>query len=354
MFKKILSLAIVAMLLMSLIVVSASAADADVAAEAADGESIAAQGAEADVAPTGDSVIYFDAKTAGGSWIDDGASILFYIYQPYAPAGSDEIGSWGAKKFRGTKGDDNVWSFDCSTLGLADGTDYGIIFNNETTGSQTADLLLNSSCYGDTAYANPSVEIENTADSNKKSIEARWTNSTSCGPILCITSIGNVVGETIPSSTTGYKMMVNFLADKGKTGLTNALNYNGKDAQTTIDEIGAKLGLTQADVTKAIEEAKTTGNGTDTCDWTGKWEASKSSLPAGEGGGTTSSNAASSGTSSTSSTASKTTTTTTTTTKTGSASNTQTGQEETVLFIMLGVMVAAAGVIFFLRKKERA
>ena len=54
MFKKILSLAIVAMMLMSLIAVGASAAQVEVAEEAAAADDVASQGAEADVAATGD------------------------------------------------------------------------------------------------------------------------------------------------------------------------------------------------------------------------------------------------------------------------------------------------------------
>ena len=106
-----------------------------------------------------------------------------------------------------------------------------------------------------------------------------------------------------------------------------------------------------------IEPIKTTVADTgDKKDWSSDWDASKSSLPAGESGGSTSgdsSSKSSSGSSSTS-TSSKSSTTTSTSSKSGSASNTQTGQEENILFIMLGVMVLAAGVIFFVRKKERA
>ena len=103
------------------------------------------------------------------------------------------------------------------------------------------------------------------------------------GPMLQITSIGNVVGETIPSNTSAYQMMVDFLASKGKDGLQNALNFNGKDAQTTIDDIATKLGLTKEDVIKAIDDAKTIGNSYngDRTDWSSSWDASRSTLPGG-------------------------------------------------------------------------
>ena len=350
MFKKFMSLVLALMIVMSVAAVSFSAAQVEIADEAAEADDVASQGAEADVAATGEGLVYFDAASAG--W-ESASSILFYI----SDIENGELAAWGSKKkLGGTKGDNDIWSFDAQGLGVEDGHVYIIIFNNYDTSAETYQLLMDTSCFGDTAKANPSVMIENPVDSNKSSMEARWTNS-SLGPRLQISSIGSIVGESIPANTTAYKMLVQFLASKGNDGLQNALNFNGKDEQTTIDEVAGKLGLTKSDVKNAIEEAKTTGDG---ADWSGKWDASKSSLPGGDddGGGSSSggsSSGSSSGTSSgTSSGGTSTSGGSSTTTKSGSASNTQTGQEETVLFIMLGVMVAAAGVIFFARKRERA
>ena len=92
MFKKILSLAIVAMLLMSVVAISASAAQVEVAEEAAAADDVASQGAEADVAATGDDgVIYFDAASAG--WTGAKA-ISFFIY---GLSGEGNITEWGSK-----------------------------------------------------------------------------------------------------------------------------------------------------------------------------------------------------------------------------------------------------------------
>ena len=351
MFKKILSLAIVAMMLMSLIAVGASAAQVEVAEEAAAADDVASQGAEAEVAATGAGMIYFDAASAG--W--EGASkILFYIYDL---TNGSEFAAWGSKKLAGEPSDGGkTWSFDAEGLGVTAGNVYTIQFNNGDTGAETYALLMDTSCFGDTAVADPGSLIENPVDSTKKSMEAHWTNN-SLGSRLQITSIGNVVGKSIPSTTTAFDMLVYFLADKGKSGLMNALNFQtDKTAQQIIDSVAGTLNLTQADVTKAIKQAAEVGNADtgDKKDWSKDWDASKSSLPAGESGGSTDTSSKSSSSSSSTSTSSKSSTTTSTSSKSGSASNTQTGQEENILFIMLGVMVLAAGVIFFVRKKERA
>ena len=352
------------LIVMSVAVVGFSAAQVEITTQAAKAEDIASmgaesdaasQGAEKDVAPTGAGTISFDAASAG--W-ESASAILFYIHE----IGGDELAAWGSKKnLGGTKGDNNIWSFDAEKLGVQSGKYYGIIFNNADTNAETYDLLLTTDCYGDTAKADPGTMIENPVDSNKKSMKATWTNTTSCGPILQITSIGTLVGETVPGNTTKYQMFVNFLASKDKDGLQNALNFNGKDAQTTIDDTAKALGLSKSEVKKAIEEAATTGNSNngDKNDWSDKWDASKSSLPEGSSSGSGSSSSSTSGSSTSGSSTSGSSTSggsssSSSTTKSGSASNTQTGQEETVLFIMLGVMVAAAGVIFFVRKRERA
>lgn len=315
MFKKILSLVLAVMMLMSVAVVMASAAEGDVA-EA---------GAEGDVADTGldpTTCLNFDNTTT--NWA---GPVRFYVYVP----GEGELIAWGSKKLNGTDNGDGTWSYDPTDMGLVAGKQYAIIFQDAATGDQTYDLLFDTSCIGDTGYVTGN-SIENPTDSTKTAKEARWKSSTSFGPALVVTSIGNVVGETCPANTTPYEMMVAFL----KNTLDNARTYSGKDDQTLIDDTGKGLSLSKDEVEKAISESGVSGIG---------WDKSKSTLS----GGTTPSSTTSSGTSSSTSSGTSSTAKTT-----GSASNTQTGQGETVLFIMLGVMVAAAGVIFFARKKERA
>ncbi len=368
MFKKIFCLALALVMMMSMAAVGFSAAQVEVADVAADADAAttgadndtASQGAEADVATTGaDGVIYFDAASAGWSGVK---WVSFYIY---GLSGEGNVTEWGGKNKQYTSNDGDTWAFNAKEAGVQEGHEYGIIFENLDTTAQTADLLFNSSCFGDTAYVpNPDDKIENAVDSNKKSMKAAWKSS-SLGSIKQITSLGNIVGDTIPSTTSAYQMMVNFLASKGSQSLTNALGFNGKDAQTTIDETAKALGLNKGDVEKAIAEAKDTGanDGTgDKTDWSDKWDKSKSTLEDGEssggssGGSSDSSSSDGSGSSGSSGSGSSGSGSSgsSSSSKSGSASNTQTGQTEDMIFIMLGVMVVAAGVIFFARKRERA
>lgn len=214
----------------------------------------------------------FDATSAG--W-NNASRVLFYI----CDVSGEELYAWGSKKLSGTEGAYGIWSFDAESIGVEPGKQYYVIFNNYDTGAETYPLLFDTTCYGDTAKCTGSM-IENPYDSNKSAMETRWQGS-SLGPMLQITSLGNLVGDTVPANTTKYKMMVHFLASRGKDGLQNALQFNGKDAQTAIDDIASRLGLTKEQVSQAINEAKTNGspkNG-DRNDWSNRWDSSKSPLP---------------------------------------------------------------------------
>ena len=249
MFKKILSLALVAMLLMSVCAVSFSAAQVEVAADSADNAiaeqgangDVVSQGAESDTASTGADVIKYDnsqTKWAG--------PVQFFIYDPET---GEQLISWGSKKLNGEDEGGDIWSKDVSGYNMDSSKQYAIIFADATSGDQTYDLMMDSSCIGDTGYATGN-SIENPVDSTKTAKEAKWKSS-SLGPRLQVTSIGNVVGETCPSFTSKYDMMVSFLKDT----LSNALQYSGKDEQTLIDDTAKALGLGKSDVEAAISES---------------------------------------------------------------------------------------------------
>ena len=405
MFKKIVSLMIAMMIVMSIAAISVSAAQVEIGENAADtpaevgAEGGADTGAEsgADTGAAGQK-IYFDASTTG--W-NNYSIIMVYCYEP--ESGDIQI-DWAAKKKGGMKDEGNdIWSYDFAAKGITldANKQYAIIFNADT-GAQTCDLLMDSTCFGDTAICNKDVMIENTADSNKKSVEVRWKGG-QLGPMKAITSLGHIVGDVVPAYTSPYKMFVKFLASLGKDGLQNALNYsNGKTAQEVIDETAANLGLKKDDVKQAIAEAaKPADDRTDSHDWSKDWDESKSSLPSGtneethtqgdgkkdnsssggsgsgsgseggsdsgsgsEGGsdsasgGSSGSDGSSGGSGSSGSSGASGSGASGGSSGSGGASGSgdgaSTGQETTILFIMLGVMVVAVGAIVLLRKKNRS
>lgn len=216
-----------------------------------------------------DGIIFFDSVSA--DW-ENASDILMCLF---------DLDSGEPEKLIGTKIDNGIWLFDTCGKGIQTNHAYTAVFHHADTNDETYPLLLDEYCFGDTVYANHCV-IENPSDDNKKLYEVHWKRSR-LGPMLRITSIGNVVGETIPANTSAYQIFVDFLASKGKESLTHALQYNGKDAQLTIDTIAGALKLTKEDVAKAIEEAKSIGNSVtgDKVDWSHEWSASKFSIPRG-------------------------------------------------------------------------
>lgn len=210
----------------------------------------------------GDDCICFDADSIG--W--ESANILLVL---------SDLDTGDSEEFVGTKGADGLRIFDMSDADIQINHVYTAAFHNADTDEETYPLMLDTACLGDTAYADSAV-LENPSDDSKTLYETRWKSSW-LGPMLQITSLGNVVGETVPVNTSPYQMLIDFLASGDKDGLTNVLKRNGKSAQSTIDHVASALNLTKEDVIKAIEEAKTFGHSVtgEKADWSKQWDASK-------------------------------------------------------------------------------
>lgn len=337
MFKKIAGIALAAMLIGSTAVVAASAAETDEVVAAADDSAVAAAddsavGAEEGSASAGEgNKIYFDANSSG--W-KNFKTITFYLYSK----ADGEIIPWGSKKGNMKDEGGGLWSIDVSSLGITN--NCGCIFTADW-GMQTCDLILGPDSVRDTAQCT-GEQVENNVDSNKKSAVVKWKSGKYGNPV-CVTSIGNVIGDAYWEGETAYSLFVKFLSSTGADGIDNALKFNGKSAQQTIDDTAAKLGLSTADVEKAIKESGRTFDwkapaGSDSS--SGSGSSSSGSGSSTSGSGSSSSSGSSSGSSSSSS---------------GSGSSTSTvtsGEGDTVYFIIGGVMLAAIGVFFLARKRR--
>lgn len=349
MFKRFLSLALVAIVMLSMTVAAVSAAQVEIAGVGA--EAGAEVGAESSASTGASNTITFDASTTG--W-KNYKTVSCHIWEH----GGDEIYAWGLKKELMKDNGDGTWTYDLVKAGISldPSKYYGVIFYNNN-GAQTYDLGCGTACLGDTAYCTEEL-IENPVDSNKKTLATYWKNKdkTAYGPIKGITSIGNIVGECIPPTTSAYDMFVSFLKNTLNNARTYAKNDDGssKTDQQLIDDVAKNLGIGKDDIEKAIKEAGVTA------DWKkddskandksdpganekGGTNGGSGNGSSGSGSGSSGSNGSSGGSGSSSSGGSS---------RSGSGSSASTGQGTTVLFIMLGVMVAAVGVIIFARKRE--
>jgi|GEM_PF-768445 len=180
-------------------------------------------------------------------------NITMYLYNH----NGDEVIIWGSKKGNMTKEDGNTWSFDFNAKGITidSSKQYGVIFTADWE-TQTCDLIMDASCLGDVAFCD-GKQAENIVDYNGKAYIAWWNNADpeKYGPALSITSLGNVVGYSVWADTTKYDMLVNFIKSDGMDGLNNALKYNGKTAQETLDDLAKALGLSADDIERAIAES---------------------------------------------------------------------------------------------------
>ena len=193
--------------------------------------------------------VYFEAPDFWKNY----KNITMYLYNH----NGEEVITWGSKKGIMTKEDGNTWSFDFKAKGITidSGKQYGVIFTADW-GTQTCDLIMDASCLGDVAFCD-GKQAENIVDYNRKAYIAWWNNADpeKYGPALSITSLGNVVGYSLWADTTKYDMLVNFIKSDGMDGLNNALKYNGKTAQETLDDLAKALGLSADDIERAIAES---------------------------------------------------------------------------------------------------
>ena len=218
--------------------------------------------------------IYFDVKSTG--WDIGKAKLSFYIYS----VTEGEIAGYGigGKKTRGTLIDEEnqIWEYDPIAAGmpLVEGEQYAIIFN--AAGNETYSLLMDTSCIGHMAYADPDNQIENPVDSSKFSLPAYWKDldSSKYGPRMVITSTGNVVGTCMQADKTPESMFTDFLTATGKEGIGNARIYSTKTEQQMIDDIGEALGLDKDFIQSAFDD-----NSVETT-----WDYMTSPLPAGNPG----------------------------------------------------------------------
>lgn len=275
MFKKILCLALALVCMASMAVIGASAAE--------------------------DTTIYFEVPADWNNF----SSVYCHIWE----YGGDSLAAWQSKKEKCTQVEDKLYSYDVSKAGtLTDGTYYGVIFSVDI-GLQTYDTLMTTACYGDTLYADGTI-YENPQDSSKTCVAAFWKgqDKSAFGPVMQVTSIGNLIGTCLPPGVTAEKLFTDFLND----WLDDARTYSGKEDQAIIDDMSTALGLSQDTTEKLIKDA-----GVEV-----KWEKAKSEAPKEDKPVTP-----------------------------NTPGTTSTGQETTIVVIAVAMMIAAAGVVFFARKK---
>ncbi len=200
--------------------------------------------AEADLAEVGaDPVVYFEVPS---DWKN-----FSYINCHIYPYGGDPLANWSSKKERCTLEEDGRWSYNFTKVGgLQDGTYYCIIFATDTN-IETYATLMTTACYGDTLHCNDTY-YENPVDSNKKSRAAFWKNHSASqyGPLMQLTSLGNLIGTCLPPGVTATDLFTEFLNET----LDNARTYSGKTDQDIIDDMAQGLGLSQDSVEKIIKD----------------------------------------------------------------------------------------------------
>ena len=262
---------------------------------------IASMGVLAFTASAADQTIYFEVPSTWSNFSKIFCHIWVY--------NGDPLANWQSKKELCKLEADGRYSYDISKVGgISAGETYCVIFSADT-GVQTYDTFMGTSCLGDTLYSDGTL-YENPMDSSKTALGAFWKNQSrsAYGPVMCVTSIGNLVGTCLAPGETAEGLFNTFLT----ANLENARTYSGKQDQQIIDDMANALGLSQKKVDELIKASGVTVD----------WKMEESKAPEVD--------------------------------KPLNPNTTATGQETTVVAIAIVMMIAAAGVIFFARKKVSA
>lgn len=347
MFKKIASFVLAATMMIGTAAISASAAEADAEAVAADesaavsADDSSAVGAEDSSAVGAGSEVYFDVKAS--NW-NNVKQVFCHIWR------ADGTGDWPAwqtkKELCKYDSATGIATYDLSKTGndikSSDGNVYCVIFS-ANTGMQTYNTIMSGGCIGDTLYCNGEM-IENPEDSEKKAAVAVWKKNPNCGPEKKITSTGNIVGTAYPDGETDTTLLAQYLIQyynqTAKTDLTqNLLDTLKVSPYDVLAVVKARLGDDPDGKLPYIEKVltsctdPTTGEAVDK----EKLDDVQANSSAGSSGSSSSSNSGSSSSSSSSSSGS---------------SSVKSGQETTIFFVFGGLMLAAAGMTFLARKKR--
>jgi uncharacterized membrane protein YgcG len=233
---------------------------------------------------------------------------------------------------------------------------------------QTYDTTFGRACIGDTAKVTGN-KIENPVDSEKEAFEAVWTtNSSSYGPHLAISSIGNIIGSVLCPNESGAEVIGDWLPTyyispnvDAEATLVKALpKFGVKDIQTVYAYILSKeTGEDEAEMKKILESAyakaypeaekvvideKEAEEDAEAIE-SGEKKVDDISTDDGGSGDSGSGSGSDNGGSSDSGNGS------------GSGSGNSSGagadgQETTIFFVLAAIMLAAAGVMFVSRKRD--
>lgn len=221
---------------------------------------VSVSAAETKLSPTGSgTTIYFEVPS---NW-KNFKKVFCHIWAYGSPT---PLANWQSKKELCTLEADGRYSYDISKVGgLESGVYYGIVFSNDVP-LQTYDALMTDACYGDTLYCNGTF-YEHPLDSNRTCQAAFWKNQDPAkyGPLMQITSLGNLIGTCLPPGVTAEEIFNKFLSDT----LDNARQYSGKTDQEIIDDMAQGLGLSQDSIEKLIKESGVSV----------QWEKAKSDAP---------------------------------------------------------------------------
>ena len=207
MFKKILSVALIAMMLVATMALGT--------------------GATASAAVTSAGTIYLQ--------VPDSWKTYSTVYCHLWTDGGDDLYNWQSKKEKAKKVSDGLYSYD-----IPAGSNVNMVIWSNDIGKQTYDLTMGEACLGDTVYSKNEI-VENPVDSEKTCELVYWKTHTEYGPKYQESSIGTKIGVTADPEAVGKETTsgTSSTGDKNTSDKKDA-NSNGSTAASTVPGTGVE------------------------------------------------------------------------------------------------------------------
>ena len=164
----------------------------------------------------------------------------------------DILSAWQSKKQICTQVKDNLYEYDTAKVGgLKKGVYYGVIFSVDI-GLQTFDLVMSAECLGLTAYCTDEIYVS-PQDIAKTALPAFWrgVDPSQYGPVLHVTTYGDVQGTCVAPGKTAVAVLTDFI----DLNLEYACNYRDESPAEAIYRIGTELGLDEMEIAQAVYDS---------------------------------------------------------------------------------------------------
>lgn len=206
------------------------------------------------------SMMAFGASATASAAVTSGGTIYLQVpasWKTYSTVychlwkdGGKDLYAWQTRKEKATKVSDGLYSYEVPA-----GADVNMVIWSNDIGMQTYDLTLGDCCMGDTVYSKNEI-VENPVDSKKTCELVYWKTHTAYGPKYQESSIGTKIGQTpdpeAVSCNHGQASSSTGTTEGGNAGKPTSTTGSSTTATGTTENVAIIMAVLFAGLTAAV------------------------------------------------------------------------------------------------------